>query len=256
MNRNTLVKFRRRASETGSALVYILIAIALLAALTVSFMEPSSQQTSSQNTFKTVSSLQGQIDTIRAAIQECVLLYPQGDDTIPDGPADGYNKPYPLNPDSTHLPDSGTPALDYRASDKFATNIRCPGDNDGAANQHKKIFTGSGGKFLGPPPDLFDPWQYYNGPDGVFYWIESTKTDAFVTSALQKLDAKFSACEADIIDATSGAVDLDGDTTVECANTATCFRVWLITDTDSVDRGGNEGTNTSVYPDETACNTP
>ena len=34
-----------RANERGSALVYILIAIALLAALTISFMNPSSNQT-------------------------------------------------------------------------------------------------------------------------------------------------------------------------------------------------------------------
>jgi len=247
----------KRASETGSALVYILIAIALLAALTVSFMEPSSQQTSSQNTFKTVAGMQGQIDTIRSAIQECILIYPSGDSTIPDNGLDGYfddgyNKPYPLDPDSTHLHAS------YRATagNVNVSEIRCPGDNDGAANQHMKIFSGKSGKFMPPPPDLFEAWQYYNGPDGVFYWIESTKSDAFITSALQKLDAKFSDCEADVIDATSAAKALDGTSSVSCTSGSTCLRVWLIIDNDNTDHGTNEGTATSVYPDETACNTP
>ncbi|MCC6598603.1 MAG: hypothetical protein IT559_07430 [Alphaproteobacteria bacterium] len=214
-------KIQERATETGSALVYILIAIALLAALTFSFMEPSSQQSSAQNTFKTVSAAQGQVDIIRSAIQECVLLYPNGDSTIAQA---GYNKPYPLNPDSTHLPVAGS----YRAADKKVANIRCPGDNDGSADQHKKIFSGAGGKFMPPPPDLFMDWQYYNGTDGVFYWIETDKSDAYVKAALQKMDDNFGECEADFIDASGGAIDLDSDTTISCPLGRLCFRVWMI----------------------------
>ncbi len=239
MSLNTLSNLRRRASETGSALVYILIAIALLAALTVSFMEPSSQQTSSQNTFKTVSALQGQIDTVRAAIQECVLLYPNGDGCIEDDtPAyctttdtdtPGANKRYPLNPDSDHFANA-TPAA---AGDRLVRNIRCPGNNGGQnANHddHARIFTGASGKFLGPAPDLFEDWQIYNGADGVFYWTRTTKSDAFIAAALEKLDEKFSECEADVIDATGGAVDMDSDATAQatCPNTEICFRVWLL----------------------------
>lgn len=212
---------KERASETGSALVYILIAIALLAALTFSFMEPASQQTSAQNTFKTVAAAQGQVDTIRSAVQECILLYPQGDSTITEA---GYNKPFPLTPDSTHLPVAGG----YRAADKKAANIRCPGDNDGSANQHKKIFSGASGKFMPPPPDLFEDWQYYNGADGVFYWIETAKSDAYLKAALEKMDDKFGECEADLIDATGGAVDLDNAPTISCPLGRLCFRIWLL----------------------------
>jgi hypothetical protein len=239
MNPKTVVKMRRRASEKGSALVYILIAIALLAVLTVSFMEPSSQQTSSQNTFKTVSALQGQIDSIRSAIQGCVLLYPQGDKCIEDDtPAyctttatdtPGANKRYPLNPDSDHFANA-TPGP---AADRLVRNMRCPGDNGGEnANHdnHALIFTGASGKFLEPPPDLFEEWQIYNGTDGVFYWTRTSKTDAFISAALEKLDEKFQECEADIIDATGGAVDMDSDVTTQatCPAGEICFRVWVI----------------------------
>src|ERR1700761_6428398 len=97
---------RDRKNERGSALVYILIAIALLAVLTITFMEPSSQQTSSQNTFKTVTDLGNQIETIRSAIQECVLNYPKGDSNIPTtggAPTDPDARTnYPINPDSDY----------------------------------------------------------------------------------------------------------------------------------------------------------
>lgn len=227
----------QRASEHGSALVYILIAIALLAALTVSFMEPSSQQTSSQNTFKTVAALQGQVDTIRSAIQECVLLFPNGDGCIEDDtPAyctttdtdtPGADKRYPLDPNSLHY----TNATPGRSGDSLVRNMRCPGDNGGQNadhDNHARVFSGGSGKFLSPPPDLFEEWEIYNGSDGVFYWTRTTKSDAFISSALQKLDEKFSECEADVIDASSGDVDIDSGSTVTCPDTNLCFRVWVV----------------------------
>jgi type II secretory pathway pseudopilin PulG len=221
----------KRASENGSALVYILIAIALLAALTVSFMEPSSQQTSSQNTFKTVSEVQGQIDTIRSAIQECVLLYPNGDSTIDNTTGTGTDpdarKNYPINPNSGHY-STATPA---QSGNRQVRALRCPGNpTTGNAYDHASIFSSASGKFMPPAPDLFGEWQYYNGADGVFIWIESTKSDAYIASALAKLDEKYSTCEADVIDATGGVEALDSVPTagVTCTAGSTCFRLWII----------------------------
>jgi type II secretory pathway pseudopilin PulG len=257
-----------RKHERGSALVYILIAIALLAALTVSFMEPSSQQTSSQNTFKSASVLQGQADTIRSAIQECILMYPQGDKCIKADAGDptpghcttnavtvaGALDMYPIDPDSTFY----TNATPGRSGDNLVRNLRCPGHNGGENNDHdnhEKIFSGMGGKFMPPPPDLFGEWKYYNGLDGVFYWIETDKTDAYIKAALQKLEAKFSTCEADVIDAAATAKNLDDAGTVECTSGNLCFRVWMVIDTDDGSASSDDA-ETSIYPDETACNTP
>lgn len=217
-------KSSKRATERGSALIYILIAIALLAALTVSFMEPSSQQTSSQNTFRSLTAIKGQIDTISSSIQECVLKFPNGDDSVNTsggGTDPGANTRYPLKPNSTHLPTVGG----YRAANRNVENIRCPGNNDGNADQHRLIFGGSTGKFMPPPPDLFEDWQYYNETDGVFFWTRTTKSDAFVTAALDKLDAKYSNCEADIV---SASTNLDVAGTVTCPANNTCFRIWMI----------------------------
>lgn len=226
----------KRQSESGSALVYILIAIALLAALTISFMEPSSQQTSSQNTFKSAAVIQGQADTIRSAVQECVLMYPNGDSTIDTTTGTGddpdANTRYPINPNSDHYTGS-TLGL---AGDREVRNIRCPGHSTGAANDHAPIFAGSSGKFMPPPPDLFGEWQWYNGVDGVFYWIETDKTDAYIKAALDKLDDKFGECEADVTVSSGSdtAYDSAGATGVECPDGSTCFRVWMVQNASAV----------------------
>ncbi len=244
--KNTVL-FRKRTAEKGSALVYILIAIALLAALTVSFMEPSSQQTSSQNTFKATTAIQSQIDSIRSAIQECVLLFPNGDptiDTLSTGTDPDANVRYPINPDSDHY----TAATPGKSGDRLVRNMRCPGDNPGNPNEadHALIFTGQSGKFLGPAPDLFEDWQIYNGTDGVFYWTETSNSDAFLTAALQKLDEKYSECEADIIDATASAQALDSDSpaVVSCPQGSTCFRIWVVQNGSAVFNGDADGDET------------
>lgn len=215
-------------AQRGSALVYILIAIALLAALTATFMQPSSQQTSAQNTTKAVSEIQGQIDVVRSAIQECILIHPKGDSTISGSTDPGYNIPYPIKPSSDHY-DGPPAAVVAKTATNLVKDIRCPGDQEGPnPNDHAKIFSGSSGKHMPPPPDLFTDWQYYNAADGVFFWISTDKTDAFIAAALQKLDANYSSCEADVIDASGSEVSLDSGTTIECASGSLCFRVWMI----------------------------
>lgn len=219
-----------RAAETGSALVYILIAIALLAALTASFMKPSSQQTTAQSSFNTITEMKAQIVYIRSAIQECVLNYPDGE----DGLVGTSNFPFPINPSSAHLTSP--------AGDDALAGIRCPGNPGGASTDHADVFGGRSGKFLPPVPDLFEPWKYYSGGDGVFFYTRTDKTDAFLQTALQKLDDEFSECEADVIDASLGDVELlSGDPGAPlCPDGSTCFRVWVITQSSAVYNGDTD----------------
>ncbi len=257
---------RFRKYERGSALVYILIAIALLAALTITFMEPSSQQTSTQNTFKTLSEVESQANVIRAALQECVLSYPKGDRCIKDavpleahctnaaGTDPGARRNYPINPDSTFY----TNATPDRSGDHQVRHLRCPGNNPGENNDHDNhelIFTGAEGKFLPPPPELFGEWEYYNGGDGIFFWTATAKSDAFLMTALTKLDEKFAECEADVVDATGGAEELDSDGDLECPSGSVCFRLWMVmNNTEAVFNGDTDGDETnSNPPDQSDC---
>lgn len=205
--------------QSGSALIYILVAIALLAALTASFMRSPSQQASSQNIVTAVSDLKSQADFIRSAIQECILIYPGGDQATP-GKVLG-NHPYPINPSSTYFSDP--------ADEDYAREVRCPG-NPGTSTEHSRIFGVRTGKSLPPPPNLFEDWNYYSGTDGIFFYTRTSKSDAFLKTALERLDNEFALCEADIIDASSSNVNLTslGSSGPACPSGSVCFRVWMI----------------------------
>lgn len=227
----------KRVTETGSALVYILIAIALLAALTASFMKPSSQQTTAQGSFNAVTELKSQIEFIRSSIQGCVLMYEKGDigPNGNDGLQGTDNTPYPINPSSTYL---ASPA-----SNDEVQFIRCPG-NPGNSNDHADIFGGTSGKFLPPTPKLFNAWEYYNGTDGVFFFNSTDKTDAFLQTALSKLDEGYSECQADVIDASGGDIELTSTATAsdpKCLDGNTCFRLWIKIQPSAVYNGDTDG---------------
>lgn len=229
-----------RQSQKGSALIYILIAIALLAALTATFMDNSSQQTTSQNTFNSVTDLNSQINFIRSGIQECVLTYPAGDETPTYLALPPTNIPYPLNPTNAYF--TPAPCACTGASNAVSL-LRCPG-NPGNSNNHSVIFGGTSGKFLPPPPSLFQPWVYYNGADGVFFFTRTDKTDAFLSTALTKLDDQFSECEADVITGGAGVnITTAGAGGPACPANNLCFRVWLIAQASNIypgDTGGDE----------------
>lgn len=223
----------RPAAQKGSALVYILIAIALLAALTATFMDSSSQQTSSQNTASLVQEIKSQADLIISAINECILMYPGGDDNLAGLTIVGQHtpkKPYPLMPNNTYL------------SDPISTNevrhVRCPG-NPGNSNNHAPIFGGTSGKFLGPQPKLMKDWQYYNHDDGAFIYLVSDKTDAAVEAAFKKVDESYSKCEVQYIDARASAVEFAYGRT--CAAGTQCLRIWIAP------------TASAIYPGDTGC---
>lgn len=226
--------------ERGSALVYILIAIALLAALTFTFMQPSSQQASSQSVFRTVAKLNSQSDIIRSTIQACVLSYKKGDRDIDDGASGtdpGARKNFPIKPNSTHF---NTATIGPTAG-RLVRDLRCPGNPGNNDENHEKIFGGTTGRFMPSTPDLFEGWQYYNGNDGVFFWIQTDKTDSFLSTALYKLDEQYAECEADVIDARGGAVDLDSDAEVECASGYLCLRVRMVINSSAVYNGDTDG---------------
>lgn len=208
---------RRAPAQKGSALIYILIAIALIAALTAVFMQPASQQTQSQNSFKLGAELASQVQMIRASIQDCILLYPEGDGS--------YGK-YPLEPDTAYL------ASPTASGEKPVSAIRCPGNNPGSpnTNNHAAIFGGATGRFIPATPALFNPWIYRNtrggsttidgqSVNGVYFMISTSASDQYLADAMQKVDGQFTSCEADYIVGTGS----NG-----CPANNKCLRVWVV----------------------------
>ncbi len=225
---------RCRACERGSALIYILVAVALLAALTVSLMEPAGQQSQSQNATNIYTELDGQIGFITSAISECVLTHPDQDSELTS--AEQKNAPYPINPSDPYFDSqSADPLTDPDDSAKY---IRCPGNpgGTGSNNQdHARMFAGTSGKFLPPAPQMFNDWEYYNGADGVAITIATDKTDSYIETAFARLNDKYSQCEAEVIDQRSaGSLNITSDVTPgssserSCASGNICFRYWIV----------------------------
>ena len=211
-------------SQSGSALIYAILAIALLGILTLSLSKGGNEQGSQKKQTQLISELSGQIDFITSAIQECVINYPTQDAALTS--ADQKNPPYPLFPNQAYFSTS-TPGP---AAAHLVEFIRCPGNPGGAgpnSKNHARIFTSSAGKFMPQPAPLFGPWWYYNYVDGVFFYVCTNKTDPYLTTALKKLESKYSACEVDYLDGRSGAFNMSTDG-FQVLNSEQCFRYWIV----------------------------
>lgn len=222
MTSHTFHKLIKASSQKGGALIYILIAIALLAALTSTFLNDGGQSSRTQNAFKTATVLNSQARLVRSAIQDCVLRFPEGDSAIAET---GYIDPYPLNPDS-----SDAVYTEFDVTNKNVSELRCP------AASYDQLFSGAGefSSYLPPSPDLMEPWTYFNGSiaasgtvapnygmafDGVYFQIQSDKSDPFIGESFQKIDELMSTCEVD---------HQVGDGTNGCEDGHQCLRFWII----------------------------
>ena len=228
MKISSLIHSIKASSEKGGALIYILIAIALLAALTSTFVGESGQSSRTQNAFQLAQQLNSQSRVIRSAIQDCVLRYAEGNNAIAEA---NYNDPYPLNPNSNDSEyssyDTGDPGTSY------VEDLRCPGAS------FAQIFGGAGefSGYLPTLPDLMEPWEYFNGDatveglrmDGVYFQTTSTKSDPFIAESMTKVDELMAACEVDYI---------VGDGTNSCPSDTQCLRYWIIRSAGTAATGG------------------
>lgn len=183
---------RLSRAQSGSVIVYILIAVALLAALTFSFTRDSRQNVSSQVAFRLAEELYVQANLIRATIVECAAEYPNGGGDL-DGDNDidandNPNNPYPVNPSFVDNPHGAAANDDVR-------NLSCTGAPTGKAN----IFQGSKnkGRFLPQPPSGFSEWEYDNDANGVRIRI-TAPASATGIDTLSRIMSKFSTCQADL----------------------------------------------------------
>ena len=223
MNRLSNSSIRHKApSQNGGALIYILIAIALLAALTTTFIQPGGQSSRTQNANNLAMQMQSQGRIIRSAIQDCILRFSQGNSSIAEV---GYNAPYPLNPDSAEFT--------VAATSKNVSLLECPGTDSTDVDNQTALFSGSGefSSYLPGAPDFMDDWTYFNGNatggsqifgldfNGVFFQISSNKSDPHIGEAMTRIDNLHAACEVDYT---------VGDGTNGCENGYQCLRYWII----------------------------
>ena len=174
------------STQRGSAVFYVLIAIAMLGMLTFAFMNDSGTNTVKQNAYQISEQLYNQFNTINSAVLQCILEYPKGGGDL-DGNSyvdanDNNHRPYPLTPSNANNPGGA-------AADDQARNMKCPGSGNG-------IFQGSGniGTYLPPPPSEFSEWEYFNTASGVtggVYLRTIGSASSTATEAVRLLQQKF-----------------------------------------------------------------
>jgi hypothetical protein len=196
------------STERGNALLYVLLAVGLLAALTYFYAQDSRENYSSQAAISISESLFAQANMIKSAVVQCTLEFPGGggdmDASGSIDSSDNPNNPYPLNPsDALNLKaDPGgctttgnaTGCIPKAANDQVK-NLQCIGAPAGQA----AMFTGASnqGRYLPPPPSNFTDWVYVNDSTGVY--IKTTGNgDAASVSALTRLLAKFTSTQASV----------------------------------------------------------
>lgn len=214
----------QRHQSFGGAMIYILLAIGVLAVLTAIMSDGGGEQAQTQNESKLISEYESQINSITAAIQECVLSPNKEDSKLTS--THQRNPRYPLQSMSSYF-SSSTPGP---SSEETLVNIRCPnnpGGTDPNSQNHARIFTATSGRFFPPKPSVGDAWYYYSGNEGVGIFIGTSRRDAFIVNAMKKLDAKYSKCEADYLDATSGQVTVTSEGW-GCSSGYHCFWYWII----------------------------
>ena len=156
-----------RHAERGNVLFIIFIAVALLAALSMTLMSGGGEQAISMSSDKISQELFAQSQSIRSAILECNLINNYG---------------YP------------PPSEDGEKMIELECQI-----GDGPTMQN--IFTGTANRVVPPPPSTFVDWIYHNdGAGTIYYDIYSLKpADKAVIGALEMLKGRYGTDEATIV---------------------------------------------------------
>ncbi len=197
----------QQKGQQGNALLYVLLAVGLLAALTFYFVQDSNENYATQDAIHISEELYAQVNTIRSAISECTLDYPNGG---PDVNGDGLisssenpNNPYPIDPLSPNVTyeTAGCSKTSNAANCIIAStnddvgNLSCPGAGIG----YEWLFSGTNnqGRYLPPTPNGFSAWTYSNTSSGVSISI-TAPSDVAANDALTRLLSKFTSGQASI----------------------------------------------------------
>lgn len=177
-------------SEKGSVLLYIFLAIGLLGALTMSFINSDTTDMTADRAAQSAEKLYNQANAIKALVKECTILYPDGGgDLDGDGDIDSddnANPPYPLSPSNANNPGGA-------AADNTLQYLKCPG----APSGDELIYQSTKGTFVPDPPAGFDGWYYTNHTvNNTIYIRVNGDGGQATTLALEALARRFGNCEA------------------------------------------------------------
>jgi hypothetical protein len=199
-----LLPLRQKHSQKGSAFTFIFIAVALLGALSAYLASSVSQSNTSTQLFRVQSELESQMQAIRADLMSCVLVYDSGaGNENPSG-----NRVYP------HSPSTDTSLIAAFDAGLYASNsieaVECPNKTGLSPPERQLIWHPVNGKF--PPAAISgfgtNRWTYINDDDGStpgtgVRFVITGPVDGAVITAMQNIQARYSANEVDVDPATA-----------------------------------------------------
>ncbi len=198
MSRHT----RNFQAESGSIIVYLIMAIVLTGALIAYMTQGTSKDPLAQQLDETMQYLDIDIKTIESSINDCVLAYPNAVDINNDGTknaTDNPNAPFPLYGD-----------LSSGGSGTALSAIKCPG----APAAQQVIFNNNPGRNLRLLSSADYTVTYLSdGTEGIKISVVRASTSDVWLEAISRMNTKLAACRAEI--STSGG----------CANG--CFYLWI-----------------------------
>ncbi|MBU6474709.1 MAG: hypothetical protein KGQ70_01975 [Alphaproteobacteria bacterium] len=183
-------------------MLYVLLAVGLLAALTYYFAQDSNENYAAQDAIHISEELYAQINMIKAAVVECSLEYPNGGPYV-GGVSENSNNPFPINPSSANVTQevagctatSNAPNCIAAFGNDDVSNLSCPGAGIG----YEMLFSGANnqGRYLPPMPAGFTDWFYGNDATGVYITTTTTApSDPASIDALDRLMGKFTSTQA------------------------------------------------------------
>jgi len=179
----------KNSNQTGSIVTYILAAMFLMGLLIATLSQTTQKRGDSSQVEKDFQYLKSDIDSIHAAVAECLQTYPERADVNNDNVVnddDNPNPPFPLYEGLT----SGN-------TGETITKIKCPAapasNNSVFADDHDSRIT-----IL--YNTLVYTTQYFNdATNGVYMRISSSVHDDLWREVISRINNSFSKCSAEIV---------------------------------------------------------
>ncbi len=183
------------ADQAGNILIYIFIAIGLLATLTLAVTRDTSTHDLKRQARENTALLIQQADYIRAAFQECALLYPDGGgDLDGDGDIDNNDNPYtpyPLNAGDPKQPNGA-------GASQYLIDQQCTGAPAATAYMFQPP-----NQFRVPQPKVTTRWYYSADANGLRVSVSYNFPNAVGDTMVNMLAQRLPDCEFDTHDFSS-----------------------------------------------------
>jgi len=174
-------------NTSGNILMYVFIAVGLLAALTVAIVKDGTVRDPVQEARRAADVLIQQSNYLRTAFQECAMLYPDGGGDL-DGDGDVDNNDNPYAPFPLEATDSKQP--NGAGASQYLIDQQCTGAPAATAYMFRPPS-----RYNVPDPQITSQWFYEAGSAGLRLEVSYSFPDQIRDNVVDILDQRLADCE-------------------------------------------------------------